>query len=81
MLRGRDAHADQTESVRTASVTALLAVRADLLGNEIEILLRTVFDDIDFLAAGFLIARVAWIGVTISWHPVAEKFLDAPTTQ
>jgi TRAP-type uncharacterized transport system substrate-binding protein len=67
-------------------VTALLAARADLPDNEVETLLRTVFDDIDFLAvgsaAGSLIARAtARTGVTIPWHPAAEKFLGTPTTQ
>ena len=79
-------YAGQTEPVRTVSVTALLAARADLPDNEVETLLRTVFDDIDFLAvgsaAGSLIARAtARTGVTIPWHPAAEKFLGTPTTQ
>jgi hypothetical protein len=53
-----------------------------LPGNEVETLLRAVFDDIDFFAAGFHIARAAArIGVTIPRHPVAERFLDAPTTE
>ena len=79
-------YAGQTEPVRAISVTALLATRADLPDNEADALLRTVFDDIDFLAAGSpagsLISRnSARIGVTIPWHPSAEKFFGAPTTQ
>ena len=42
----------QTQAVRTVAVAALLATRADLPDAEAETLLREVFDDIDFFAAG-----------------------------
>ena len=79
-------YAGQTEPVRAVSVTALLAARADLPDEEATVLLRTVFDEIDFMAAGSpvgsLISRnTARTGVTIPWHPAAERFFGAPATQ
>lgn len=75
----------QTEPVRTVAVAALLAARADLPDAEATMLLREVFEDIDFFAAGSAagsqISRAtAGTGVGIPWHPAAKQFF-AQTSQ
>jgi TRAP transporter TAXI family solute receptor len=74
----------QTESVETVAVTALLVGTAALSDATVEALLTEVYGGIDFVQAGSpagaLIAKAtAQQGVTLPWHPAAERFLLRPT--
>jgi len=69
----------QTEPVRTVAVAALLAARADLPDAAATMMLKGLFEEIDFFAAGSAagsqISRAtARTGVGIPWHPAAEQF-------
>lgn len=69
----------QTKPLPTVAVAALLAVRADLPDADAKKLLRTVFEGIDFFAAGSaagsqISLATARTGVGIPWHPAAEQF-------
>ena len=73
----------QTETVETVAVTALLVGSADLSDATVEALLTEVYGGIDFVQAGSpagsLISRSnAQQGVTLRWHPAAERFLLRP---
>jgi TRAP transporter TAXI family solute receptor len=77
-------YAGQDEAVRTVAAAALLVARADLPEADAEMLLRRVFDGIDFFAAGSpagsQISRgSARTGVGIPWHPAAERFFATAT--
>ena len=75
----------QRSAVPTVAVTALLASRRGLPSTDVDRVLTTLFDDIDFVstgsAAGSLIARSsARAGLSIPLHPAALAFFggDAP---
>lgn len=73
----------QTESVDTVAVTALLVGTATMSDATVEALLTEVYSGIDFVQAGStaggLISRAtAQQGVTLPWHPAAERFLLRP---
>ena len=73
----------QTESVDTVAVTALLVGTAAMSDATVEALLTEVYGGIDFVQAGStaggLISRAnAQQGVTLPWHPAAERFLLRP---
>lgn len=79
-----ETYAGQDEPVRTVAAAALLVARADLPDADAETLLRQVFDGIDFFAAGSpagsQISRAsARTGVSVPWHPAAERFFAAAT--
>ena len=66
------------------AVTALLVGTAALSDATVEALLTEVYGGIDFVqagsAAGALISKAtAQQGVTLPWHPAAERFLLRPT--
>ncbi len=69
----------QRSAVPTVAVTALLASRRGLPSTDVDRVLTTLFDDIDFVsagsAAGSLIARSsARAGLSIPLHPAALAF-------
>lgn len=68
--------------VPTMAVTALLAARDDLGNAEVEAILRTTFDRVDFVAAGsaagaLVSRRRALTGLPLPLHPAAEAFFGA----
>lgn len=70
----------QTEAIPTVAVTALLVAREAMPEIEVTAILDTVFEEIDFLAAGSaagaLISRAsATTGLSIPLHPAAEAYL------
>lgn len=72
----------QDQPVRTVAAAALLVARANLPDAEVETILRQVFGGIDFFAAGSAagsqVSRAsARTGVTIPWHPAAERYFAA----
>ncbi len=74
-------YSGQDQPVRTVAAAALLVTRAPLSDDEVITILRQVFDGIDFFAAGSAagsqISRAnAKTGVTIPWHPAAERFFE-----
>ncbi|HSK41984.1 MAG TPA: TAXI family TRAP transporter solute-binding subunit, partial [Arenibaculum sp.] len=71
----------QAEAIPTVAVTALLVAREAMPEIEVTAILDTVFDEIDFMAAGSaagaLISRSsAAIGLSIPLHPAAEAYFD-----
>ncbi|MFN4087939.1 MAG: TAXI family TRAP transporter solute-binding subunit [Alphaproteobacteria bacterium] len=61
---------------------ALLAARDDLGNAEVEAILRTTFDRVDFVAAGsaagaLVSRRRALTGLPLPLHPAAEAFFGA----
>ncbi len=73
----------QPEPVETLAVTALLVGTEALPAAEVERVLGTLFDQIDFLAAGSLAGsqisrRNAAAGLTLPLHPAAERFFARP---
>ena len=74
----------QAAAIDTVAVTALLVGRAELSDATVETLLREVYGGIDFVqagsAAGALISKAtAQQGITLPWHPAAERYLLRPT--
>ncbi len=70
----------QTAGVDTVAVTALLVGTTALSDATVEALLTEVYGGVDFLqagsTAGALISKAtAQQGVTLPWHPAAERFL------
>ena len=70
----------QTATIDTMAVTALLVGGSALSDATVEALLSEVYGGIDFVQAGSpacaLISKAtAQLGVTLPWHPAAERFL------
>jgi len=69
----------QREDLSTVAVTALLVARADMPDAEVESVLRTIYEHVDFFAAGSAagaqISRArALDGLTIPLHPAARAY-------
>jgi len=76
---------NQQDAVATVAVTALLVATDGLARREVEQVLRAVFDQVDFLAAGSapgsLITRAtANLGLTVPLHPAAIDFFGPGKT-
>lgn len=70
----------QREDVQTVAVTALLVARADTPDAVVETVLRTIYQHVDFFAAGSAagaqISRARGLdGLTIPVHPAARAYL------
>lgn len=75
-------YAGQAVAVPTVAVTAVLAARTEMPAIEVEAVLRTVFERVDFVAAGsaagaLVSARRARTGLTLPLHPAAEAYFAA----
>ena len=70
----------QTEDITTVAIRAMLVARADVSADVVYELMANMFDNLDALAAGHakfanLSLETAKDGVSIAYHPGAEKFL------
>jgi TRAP transporter TAXI family solute receptor len=72
----------QTEDRTTIAAAAILVTRSDISDGEADVVLRLVFENPDYLAAGSThgtkIARRSGLrGITIPIHPAASRYLGA----
>jgi TRAP transporter TAXI family solute receptor len=73
----------QKEDVTTVAAAALLVTRADIPEAEAALVLRLVFENPDYLAAGSaqgakIAKRSGLRGITIPVHPAADRYFGAP---
>jgi TRAP transporter TAXI family solute receptor len=73
----------QKEDVTTVAATALLVTHTDVPDREVGFVLRLVFEDPDYLAAGSaqgakISKRSALRGITIPVHPSASEYFGRP---
>lgn len=71
---------NQTEDVTTVAIRAMLVARADVSEDVVYELMTAVFDNLDALTSGHakfanLSVETAKDGVSIAYHPGAEKYL------
>jgi TRAP transporter TAXI family solute receptor len=72
----------QTENVTTIAATAVLVTRSDVSDGEADVVLRLVFENPDYLAAGSthgtkISRRSGLRGITIPMHAAASRYLGA----
>ena len=70
----------QSEDVTTIAATAVLVTRSDVSDGEADVVLRLVFENPDYLAAGSthgtkISRRSGLRGITIPIHPAASRYL------
>jgi TRAP-type uncharacterized transport system substrate-binding protein len=70
----------QSNDVTTIAATAVLVTRSDVSDGEADVVLRLVFENPDYLAAGSthgtkISRRSGLRGITIPIHPAASRYL------
>jgi TRAP-type uncharacterized transport system substrate-binding protein len=72
----------QKEDVTTIAATAVLVTHSDVPESEASVVLRVVFENADYLAAGSgqgakISKRNGLRGITIAMHPAASRYFGA----